>query len=279
MLTLSQIEERKNGIGGSDMPIILGLSKYKTAYQLYLEKLGIIESSYDETPVQYWGNRLESIVRDEFASRHNIEIETPDTITHPMFDYMKGNLDGFIPEWNAVLEIKCSSSYMSNEWGEDGSDMIPMSYLVQVAHYCAVTNADKAYIAVLIGGNDYREFMYKRDLILESTLIDAAKDFWDGMQDEVAPSSQAMTDVRLMYPTHSNGKSIIASADMETEILNMVKLRKKMKDLSEEEDKLKQVVATHMQDAECLTDANGKTLVTFKTNKKGSRVFLLKSED
>jgi len=68
---------------------------------------------------------------------------------------------------------------MAHEWGEDGSDTIPMQYLVQVAHYCATLNADCAYIAVLIGGNQYREFKYTRDLQLEATPNDAAKKFWE----------------------------------------------------------------------------------------------------
>ena len=49
MITQQQREERKLGIGGSDMPIILGLSNYKTPYQLYLEKIGEAESTYEDT--------------------------------------------------------------------------------------------------------------------------------------------------------------------------------------------------------------------------------------
>ena len=44
MITEKQRQERKLGIGGSDMPIILGLSTYKTPYQLYLEKTGIVDT-------------------------------------------------------------------------------------------------------------------------------------------------------------------------------------------------------------------------------------------
>jgi len=179
MITEAQREERKLGIGGSDMPIILGLSNYKTPYQLYLEKIGESVGDDAQTPYQYWGQQLESVIRDEFAKRNNVIVETPDTSIHPFHDYLRGNVDGFIPAWNAVLEVKCSAGFMAHEWGEDGSDVIPMQYLVQVAHYCAVLNADFAYIAVLIGGNDYREFKYTRNFELESKIMDAAKTFWE----------------------------------------------------------------------------------------------------
>ena len=134
MLTDEQKKERKKGIGGSDMPIILGLSKYKTSYQLYLEKKGILPINDEMSAVQYWGNKLEPVIRDEFADRNNVLIQTPDTIIHPFYDFMRANIDGYIPAWEAVLEIKCSTQYMANEWGENGSDFIPMAYLVQVAH-------------------------------------------------------------------------------------------------------------------------------------------------
>ena len=166
MITEEQKEQRKLGIGGSDMPIILGLSNYKTPYQLYLEKKGILSTSDEMSPLQYWGNRLEGIIRDEFADRNKVIIETPNTLIHPFYDFMRANIDGYIREWESVLEVKCSSQFMANEWGDDGSDNIPMAYLVQVAHYCSVLNAPSAYIAVLIGGHDYRQYKYTRDFEL-----------------------------------------------------------------------------------------------------------------
>ncbi|HFC9341278.1 TPA: YqaJ viral recombinase family protein, partial [Enterococcus hirae] len=37
------LEDRKKGIGGSDVATVLGLNKYKSPYQLWLEKTGQIE--------------------------------------------------------------------------------------------------------------------------------------------------------------------------------------------------------------------------------------------
>jgi putative phage-type endonuclease len=182
MITEEQRKARMMGIGGSDMSIILGLSTYKTPYVLYLEKKGLIESAYKETEQQYWGNKLEGVIRQHFTATHNIDVHEPETLIHPLYDFLRANVDGYIPAWNAVLEIKCSDKYMRHEWGDADSDAIPMQYLCQVAHYCAVTNADKAIIAVLIGGNEYREFTYIRDLELEAKLIDAASTFWKAVQ-------------------------------------------------------------------------------------------------
>jgi len=276
MLTEQQLIERKLGIGGSDMPIILGLSSYKTPYQLYLEKIGEVESDYEETPLQYWGHQLEGIVRDEFAKRNNVTVETPDAVVHPVYDFLRGNVDGYIPSLKAVLEVKCSNSFMAHQWGEDGSDVIPMPYLVQVAHYCAVMNADCAYIAVLIGGFDYREFKYTRDAELEAFVIEAARKFWDCVQTRTPPEPINQVDLRLMFPKHDPEKTLTVDETVKEQLTTLFDTRFKIKQLSEVEDKYKFNIMQFMKDAECLTDESGKPIVSWKANKRGSRTFLLK---
>lgn len=278
MITEEQKEQRKLGIGGSDMPIILGLSNYKTPYQLYLEKKGILSTSDEMSQLQYWGNRLEGIIRDEFSDRNKVIIETPDTLIHPFYDFMRANIDGYIVNWDAVLEVKCSSQFMAHEWGENGSDTIPMAYLVQVAHYCSVMNVDSAHIAVLIGGHDYRQYKYTRDFELEKTVIDAGQAFWNAIQNDTAPPATNQIDLRMMYPRHASGKSIAISDEIYNHILNLTDSKNKIKELQEIEEQSRFTIMNYMQECECLTNESGIPLVTWKTNKRGSRTFLLKGE-
>lgn len=276
MITEQDRIERKLGIGGSDMPIILGLSSYKTPYQLYLEKTSDTIEPDEMTEQQYWGNQLEGIIREEFARRNNVTVETPKTITHPEHDFLRGNIDGFIPEWNAVLEVKCSNQFMASEWGEDGSDVIPMQYLVQVAHYCMVTNADCAYIAVLIGGSQYRQFKYTRDFELEETLKLKAMEFWDKVQRKEAPEASNQIDLRLMFPKHDPEKTLTINNDVAEQLTTLSETRLQIKLLSEIEDKYKFNIMQFMKDAECLVNETGQPIVTWKANKRGSRTFLMK---
>lgn len=277
MITEQQRIDRKLGIGGSDMPIIMGLSSYKTPYQLYLEKTSQIDVSEEMTELQYWGNKLEGVIRDVFSERNNVIIETPDTIIHPFYNFLRANIDGFIPSRNAVFEAKCSSQFMRHEWGEDGSDIIPMPYLVQVAHYCAVTNADCAYIAVLIGGNDYREYKYTRDLELESTIIDAAKKFWECVKNRTSPEPVNQIDLRLMYPKHHPEKIKTIAPEIKEQLTTLIDTRFKIKALSDIEEKHKFNIMQFMEDAEYLTDECGRPIISWKANKRGARTFLMKS--
>lgn len=279
MITEEQRLARRDCIGGSDLPIILGISNYKTPYQLYLEKKGLIETSVEQTPLQYWGSQLEVLIRKEFRKRNKVKVETPkESIPHPFYNFLRGNLDGFIPKWNAVFEAKCSHQFMGQSWGEDGTDVIPMEYLVQVATYCSIKNADEAKIAVLIGGNDYREFTYKRDLELESTIIDAAANFWNAIQNETPPPATAMVDLKLMFPSHSPSKSLTINKDIEEHLTKFKEVKNTIKELKHIEEQARFNILKYMEDSECLLDSNGDPLLTYKATKKGTRTLLLKGE-
>lgn len=276
MLTQQQKTDRLQGVGGSDVSIILGLSSFKTPYELYLEKTGQAELDTEETPQQYWGNVLEPVIVQEFIKRNQVIVEFPDTIVHPFYDFMRANVDGYIPSLNAVLEAKSSSAFMSSQWGEDGSDVIPMSYLVQVAHYVSCMNATEARIALLLGGNDYREFIYTRDYELEQTVIEACKNFWHCVQNNIEPELINIDDLKLKYPRETPGESIIAHGDILELMPKLSENKQQQKQLKEIENDFRFKIIEHMKSAECLTDGDGKPLATYKTNKRGTRTLLLK---
>lgn len=278
MITDKQRQERRQGIGGSDMPIILGLSNYKTSYQLFLEKTGLLNDTEKESQFQYWGHRLEPIIKEEFAIRNNIKVEASETVVHPFNDFMRGNLDGFIPEWNAVLEVKCSTQFMADLWGESGTDIVPLSYLVQVAYYCIVTNADCAYLAVLIGGNDYRQYKYTRDADLENMITVAAHNFWECVKKNITPPAVNQVDLKLMFPKHAPDKIKTINIETLKQLTNLREVRSKIRELDALQEALKFNIMQYMEDAECLADEEGKPLMTWKANKKGARVLLLKGE-
>lgn len=276
MLTDKQVEDRRLGIGGSDVSIIFGLSEYKTPYELYLEKAGLKESVFKMTEPQYWGHKLEPVIREEFALRNNVSVQTPDTLIHNKYPFLRANIDGFINDWNSVLEIKCSNVQKAKEWGEDGSDIIPLAYLLQVAHYCLVTNADAAHIAVLIGGNDYREYKYIRDLPLEVKVIDASLAFWNSVQSCHPPKAMTEEDLKLIYPDHKPLKTITVDDKLYPVVLGISETKKKIKELTNIEDEYRFQIMQYMQDSECLVDYEGKPLVTWKSNRRGARTLLIK---
>ena len=71
------LKERKTYIGGSDIGCILGLSRFKTPLDIFLDKTtDRVDESMSEAA--YWGRMFEDIVAKEYAKRTGHEIDRPD---------------------------------------------------------------------------------------------------------------------------------------------------------------------------------------------------------
>ncbi len=147
-LTALQLKERQHYIGGSDVGAILGFNKYKSALEVYFEKVDGIESSVNNSYTR-WGNILEPVVRNEFDEilRKYSKLwvhEEAYTKYHKDYKFLAGNVDGLIcrnikkesstnstihklqkqDPIEAVLEIKTVSyNGRRQNWGEENHDL------------------------------------------------------------------------------------------------------------------------------------------------------------
>ena len=64
---------RRNGIGGSDAAAIMGLSPWRTAMDVWLEKTGEFTRDDEENEQMYWGTVLEAVVAEEFTRRTGLK--------------------------------------------------------------------------------------------------------------------------------------------------------------------------------------------------------------
>jgi len=276
MLTDEQRSKRHEGIGASDTPIIMGYSTYKTPYQLYLEKIGAIESDNEITEQQYWGNALEPIIIKRFAEENDVKVTFPDTVYHPEYPFIFANLDGWIESENAVIEAKSANSFQRKEWDMALTDGIPLVYLIQVAKQCLITNATRGYCAVLIGGMEYKQFIYERDAALEELILKADLDFWHCVQNRIEPDPISTSDCRLKFPKPHPDKVVQSNFRTANALVGLMNVKASIKDLTETEDKMKMELMAHMGDAEYLVGQEGEMLATWKATKKGTRVFNIK---
>ncbi len=276
MLTDEQRARRHKGIGASDTPIIMGYSSYKTPYQLYLEKTGVIDGEEDITEQQYWGNALEPLIIKRFSEENNVEVTFPDTVYHPDHPYIFANLDGWIPSENAIVEAKCANSFQRKEWDMALTDGIPLIYLIQIAKQCVITNASRGYCAVLIGGMEYKQFVYERDAQLEHIIVQSDIDFWNCIQNKIEPDPINTADCRLKFPTPSPEKIAASTFKTENALSGLMDIKLRIKELTEIEDQHKMHLMSHMGKAEYLMGREGELLATWKANKKGTRVFNIK---
>ncbi|MFE7485547.1 YqaJ viral recombinase family protein [Streptomyces sp. NPDC057552] len=179
---------RANGIGGSEIAAVLGISPHESRFSLWHRKQGNI-SPVDESPQMYWGKRHEPTICDEFTLRH------PELLVLPSGTYAADDTPWWIANPDRLgftadgdLEvIEAKTAYDDHEWGDEGTDQIPVHYKAQVRWYCHALGARRARVAVLIGLSDYREYIVEPDPADTDLMRTAAKAFMDSLAADTAP--------------------------------------------------------------------------------------------
>ena len=181
---------RKKGLGGSDVAAILGISKWSSAIDIWLQKTN---QKFDETienEAMTWGKILEPVIREQFKQKTGKKVvEVHSILQNEEYRFMLADLDGLTEDSEgnpAILEIKCVSEYKRSEWD---NDQIPYYYMTQVMHYLAVTGLDTAYVCALIGANSMIIREVKADQEMIAMLVACEKNFWDKVVNCVRPEA------------------------------------------------------------------------------------------
>ncbi len=131
---------RMSGFGSSDAAAILGMSKFMTAYQLYLQKKGLAPGFSGNAYTQA-GHDVEDKARAVYEIAHgDFETFTPICLEHSKYDFMLASLDGYSSDLKRILEIKYPSEE-SHNLALSGS--IPEHYMVQVQYQLTVCDEAK----------------------------------------------------------------------------------------------------------------------------------------
>jgi putative phage-type endonuclease len=247
------LQERTKGIGGSDAGIILGLNKYRTKFELWLEKTGQVNPIEVDNEAVYWGNQMEDVVAKEFERRTNKKVRRANYMfSHPEFPFIKANLDRMVVGESALLECKTASAFLAKEWE---SDEIPDTYLVQVQHYLGVTGKEKGYIAVLVGGNKFIWKEIERDEELINMIFEAEKHFWEfhvlgGNAPELDGSSAAERYIKERYDKAEKNKEIILPATYKDLLTQYEQIKSDEKLVTTAKKEIENKIKAELKDAE-----------------------------
>jgi len=297
-------QERRHYLGGSDIGALLGLSSYKTPLDLWLEKTGKANTHADSLPLRF-GSFAEEFVASEYASQTGSQLHShPQPITHPQYPYFAAHIDRFVlgptvekschktsdipsqPLFDEhgkclalhLLECKTTSSFLSRQWGDKGSDQIPLPYLCQCAWYLAITQMERIDLAVLLGNSDFRIYTIRRDLELENLLIKKAADFWvKYVQADCPPPLANENDCQKLFPQSLPLKKRIADPYTLQSLLQLHEVNQQMKTLESKTSDLKMNLMKLMGDAEILCYEDN-VLLSWKSTKGGTRCDLKRLE-
>jgi len=276
---------RAKSLGGSDVGALLGLSRYRSAVDVWMEKTGKEIAIRDSLPLRF-GQFAEEFVASEYALATGLCLASHDAaVIHPEYQYMHGHIDRFVLDGNLplidtdgkitasrILECKTANPFAQSEWGEAGSDQVPLSYLVQCVWYMMLTNINQTDLAVLFGNADFRIYEITRDLELEQMVLERAITFWeDHVLKDIPPPAASESDYKTLFGKSTLGKSIEASAKTYELIKKLKSLNEQVEQYEAEISQIKQSIMGQMQDAEILT-FDGQTLATWKSPKPSLRL-------
>ena len=245
-------EVRKRSIGGSDSACVMGANKYKSAVELWLEKIGRKEPvDLSENEFVKWGKILEPVVAKEFEVMTGKKVRRNNFVLyHPTIPYLSANLDREVVGEDAILEIKTTNAYNWKEWE---NEEIPAEYLFQVQHYLIVTGKPKGYIAVLIGGNKmvYKEIQRDEELI-EMMLKKYAK-FWECVETNTMPEIKDFSinseTLKVLYP-ESNSSLSVDLTKKDVLIEDIVLMKQNIKDLQKQLEELENELKLELGESE-----------------------------
>ena len=171
---------------GVDAAAILGIAPWRTARDLYYDKLNVVKADMDENWVALeMGHLLEDLVARIFAKKTGLHIlQRKVMFQHPLYPWMLADLDYLaeLPDGsNAILEIKTTNYNARENWWYNGEEIVPVYYESQGRHYMSVMNLDRVYFCCLYGNNEDEVIIrhLDRDYAYESELIALEDAFWN----------------------------------------------------------------------------------------------------
>ncbi|MEU4205620.1 YqaJ viral recombinase family protein [Streptomyces sp. NPDC026294] len=216
---------RRSGLGSADIAAILGISRYGNALSVYHDKTGGLPLESDDSEPALWGRAFEETVAREWARRNRSVVRRVGLVANITRPWQMCTLDRRVLECpladgreKCAVEIKCRDKMKAPAFRAGVADDV----LAQTLWQADVCGFDHVHAAVLIGGNDYRQYVIRvadhADLI--DDLRAAGARAWEQIQTRRPPvlADDADPDVLLdlydrLHPDRSGAIDITRDVD------------------------------------------------------------------
>lgn len=262
----ADLSDRRTFIGGSDAPVIMGLSPWKTPYQLWLEKTGQApEPDLSEIERVMFGIALEPVVATEFSRRTGMKVRRVNKRQqHKDKPHFVAQIDRRIVG-GGILECKTTDGARKSDW-DDG---VPDHYLVQVQHQLLVTGEEFAYVAVLFGGNTFQYFKVDRDEELIENMELILDDFWSKVVSVTPPEPSSTEEARQMW-RKPQADVVIGGDDEKSIIKDLLEVKDQIEVLKGKQDELELALQMKLQDLGDTLSIAGIQVVSWKNQSRTS---------
>jgi len=186
------LEWRKTGIGASDMAAVMGVSPFKTPYQLWEEMLNIRMPEGESPPMKH-GKREEAVARSRLEDLLDTQL-FPVCGTSDKYPWMLASFDGVSMNGKIGAEIKnpfrfkieddVPKTHVAAMAGE-----IPEYYKIQMQQQYCVGGLERHYYFSRVKGAPQEEVLIpvERDDELIAKIIEAGEQFMECVKTRTPP--------------------------------------------------------------------------------------------
>jgi putative phage-type endonuclease len=165
---------RKKGLGSSDAPVLMGVSPWRTLFQLWLDKTNQVaeEDNFKGNWATKRGQELEPQVRAWYNEKHKSNMR-PENKVHPDNEILRASFDGIDHELRKIIEIKCPGRE-DHETALRGQ--VPDKYYPQCQWLMMVGGYSQLdYVSF---NENYAIVRVEANLDYIRLLLDKSKEFW-----------------------------------------------------------------------------------------------------
>jgi len=227
--TLDQLEARRQTLGASEIPAVIGISPYKGAFEVWLEKRGLTELRSDTTPWQAWGLKMEPVLAEAYTD-YLLQTHGAVVVLH---GDGRTSLQIAGRPWACTPDRLVDNHATQEQWGVDfkqsrygegygltGSEDVPAHVYTQCQWSMLVADRPRWDVAALIGGSDFRVYHLMRNGSHLLDLLSAATVFWkhvtDGTEPPLDGSSAARQYLQQRFPEEALGAPLAVMDDAAT---------------------------------------------------------------
>lgn len=173
--------DRSQGIGCSDLPVIMGVSPWSNPYKLWEEKV-FGKSEQLDNPAMKYGRETEPLIRELVENKLDLCLPSVRLI-HPQKSWLWASLDGYDEEAKIIAEFKTANK-------EDHltaiSGKAPEKYWPQIQGQMEVTGLDSILYCSYHEG-DIEIVKIEKDEAYCKLLMEKAEAFWECVVLETPP--------------------------------------------------------------------------------------------
>lgn len=278
---------RQGKIGASDIPIILGLSKFKDPFELWLEKTGQGDASAGNIVAARCGHALEGTIAAMYAEHTGRVVsdlgdyavvqhkETPWLFCTPdrtAIDKAMGTM---------VVELKTMSDRMAEAYrkgGDEGDDL----HYIQLQYQMFLCGVQHGSIAAIINNREFHCYDFEYDAELIEATLPLVVDFMHCVENNTPPSpgwqKSATAAITRLHPD-DNGKAKVMSRRAYLEAKLALDLAELVKSSERQIDASNNLVRQEMGDATYIVSEDGSICFSNKTQIRDGNIIVPKTDE